>query len=245
MKSSPMDWLSLFTLFDALVLLIFIAFLVRGILTGFIRQIAFIIAMFAAFIIAGRFEKSFFDLILPYIDSPQLAFIATYIVLFIAIYYATILLGYLLKKVVDIDLMEWFDKVTGALLGIVKGFFVSTLIFMALTSIMSGSNTLLKKSFSYPFFAESSRFLLRVLKDNNLRNRFIATEPAVKYVPPLDDMKKSEKNETPSIPVKKNLANPKQPRKAFSYRLTHLFSLPYQRASRCGSTPARYAITIA
>ncbi len=208
MNASLMDWLSNFTMFDALVLLVLIAFLVRGILVGFIRQIAFIIAMFAAFIITGQFEKNFLDLILPYIDSPQLAFIISYIILFIAIYYATILLGYLLKKVVDIDLIEWFDKVMGALIGVLKAFFVSTLIFMALTSIMSGSNTVLTKSYSYPLFSKSSKVLLQILKDNNLRNRFLPTEPAVKYVPPLDDKKKSEIEKNSSIPAKRK---PDQP----------------------------------
>ena len=79
-----MDWLSAITAFDVLALLIFLAFLVRGILIGFIRQISSLTAMIGGFILAGYFDNEFYRLILPYIENSHTAFLITYILLFVA-----------------------------------------------------------------------------------------------------------------------------------------------------------------
>jgi len=99
-----MDWLSDITAFDVLALLIFVAFLVRGVWVGFIRQISSLIAMIGGFALAGYFDSEFYRLILPYIDNSHTAFLITYIVLFIAFFFLIKLAGLGLKKVMDVSL---------------------------------------------------------------------------------------------------------------------------------------------
>ena len=176
-----MDWLSDITAFDVLALLIFVAFLVRGVWVGFIRQISSLIAMIGGFALAGYFDSEFYRLILPYIDNSHTAFLITYIVLFIAFFFLIKLAGLGLKKVMDVSLTTWFDRTVGGLFGIAKGIFFVSLLFVVTTSFMSGSNNYLKKSISYPFFSSSSKAILTFVQDHDIRSYFVPKEPAIKF----------------------------------------------------------------
>ena len=178
-----MDWLSGITAFDVLALLIFLAFLVRGILIGFIRQISSLTAMIGGFILAGYFDNEFYRLILPYIENSHTAFLITYILLFVAFFYLIKLLGLGLKKVMDVSLTTWFDRTIGGLFGVIKGIFFTSLLFVVVGSFLSGSNNYLKKSIGYPLLSNTSKVILTFIQDHDLRSYFIPKEPAIKLLP--------------------------------------------------------------
>ena len=191
-----MDWLSQATAFDIVVSLIFLAFLVRGIWIGFIRQISSLIAMLGAFILAGYFDEDFYRLIMPYLDNSHTTFLIAYFLLFVLFFYLIKLIGLGLKKVMDISLMGWFDRAMGGLFGLIKGIFFTSLLFMMVGSYMSGSNKYLKKSLSYPVLSKSSQSVLALIQDKKLRSYFIPKEPAIqrleRSMPTLDDFNKLE-----------------------------------------------------
>ena len=178
-----MDWLSGITAFDVLALLIFLAFLARGIWIGFIRQISSLIAMIGGFILAGYFDNEFYRLILPYIKNSHTAFLITYIVLFVAFFFLIKLVGLGLKKVMDVTLTTWFDRTVGGLFGVIKGAFFVSLLFVFIGSFLSGSNNYLKKSASYPLLSSSSNIILTFIQDHDIRSYFTPKEPAIKLLP--------------------------------------------------------------
>ncbi|MFC1844913.1 CvpA family protein [Thermodesulfobacteriota bacterium] len=178
-----MDWLSGITAFDVLILIIFIGFLVRGIMIGFIRQISSLVAMIGGFALAGYFDNEFYRLILPYIDNSHTAFFLTYILLFVAFFYLIKLAGLGLKKVMDVSLTTWFDRTVGGLFGLIKGIFFTSLLFVFIGSFLSGSNNYLKKSISYPVLSSTSNVILSFIQDHDLRSYFKPKEPAIKLLP--------------------------------------------------------------
>ena len=191
-----MEWLSQATAFDILVLLVFLAFLVRGIWIGFIRQISSLFAMVGGFILAGYFDEDFYRLIMPYLDNSHTTFLISYFLLFLLFFFLIKLIGLGLKKVMDITLMGWFDRTMGGLFGFIKGVFFTSLLFIMVASYLSGSNKYLKKSLSYPVLSKSSQALLAFIQDKKLRSYFIPKEPAIqrlkRSLPSLDDFKKPE-----------------------------------------------------
>jgi len=193
-----MEWLAKANAFDVLVLVIFLAFLIRGIWIGLIRQISSLVAMLGGFLLAGYFDNEFYRFILPYVDNSHTAFLLTYILLFVAFFFLIKLVGLGLKKVADITLSPWFDRTVGGLFGIIKGIFLASLVFIVLTSYLSGSNKYLKKSISYPFLAQSSKVILALIRDYDLRSYFMPREPAI-MLPSFDKWKdgggKSDENE--------------------------------------------------
>jgi membrane protein required for colicin V production len=174
-----MDWLAEATAFDILVLVIFLAFLARGIWVGFIHQISSLIAMIGGFLLAGYFDNEFYRILLPYFKNSHTVFLITYILLFVAFFFLIKLAGLGLKKVMDITLTSWFDRTVGGLFGVIKGVFFVSLIFVIISSYLSGSNKYLKKSITYPFLAQSSKVILAFIRDHDLRSYFIPKEPAI------------------------------------------------------------------
>lgn len=175
-----MDWLAEATAFDILVLVIFLAFLARGIWIGFIRQISSLIAMLGGFLLAGYFDNDFYRFLLPYFNNSHTAFLITYILLFVVFFFLIKLVGLGLKKVMDITLSNWFDRTVGGLFGAIKGIFFVSLIFVVLSSYLSGSNKYLKKSITFPFLSQSSKVILAFIRDHDLRSYFIPKEPAIR-----------------------------------------------------------------
>ena len=185
-----MDLLAEATAFDILVLLIFLAFFVRGIWIGFISQISSLVAMIGGFLLAGYFDNDFYRLVLPFVKNFHVAFLITYVVLFVIFFFVIKLAGLGLKLVMDLTLVTWFDKTIGGLFGVIKGIFIVSFLFVVTSSYLSGSNSYLKNSITYPYLAKSSKIILAFIRDNDLRSYFIPKEPAIKL--PIDDKKKGE-----------------------------------------------------
>ena len=197
-----MDWLAEATAFDILVLVIFLAFLARGIWIGFIRQISSLVAMIGGFLLAGYFDNEFYRILLPYFKNSHTVFLITYILLFVAFFFLIKLVGLGLKKVMDITLTSWFDRTVGGLFGVIKGIFFTSLIFIVVSSYLSGSNKYIKKSITYPFLAQSSKVILTFIRDYDLRSYFIPKEPAIR----LPSFNKSSVDR--EKPVKKKAPEP-------------------------------------
>lgn len=207
-----MEWLAKITAFDVLILLIFLVFLVRGIWIGFIRQVSSLLAMLGGFLLAGYFDNEFYRFILPYFDNSHTAFLLTYILLFVVFFFLIKLVGLGLKKVMDITLSTWFDRTVGGLFGIIKGIFFTSLIFVVITSYLSGSNKYLKKSITYPFLAQSSKAILALIRDYDLRSYFIPKEPAIQ-LPSFDessDIERKTERTTESAPEYENKLNERE-----------------------------------
>lgn len=182
-----MAWFPQLTSFDIAILIVSAILIAHGIWVGCIRQLASILALVVGFVAAGRLCNDFYHTILPFISSPNLAFIVSYLILFIAVYLVVILLGMGLKKVVDIALLAWFDRALGGLIGVAKALFIACLVFIILSSIVSGSNTFLRRSVSYPYLAFSSEYILRLIRDADLRSSFRLKEPAIReQLPPVE-----------------------------------------------------------
>jgi membrane protein required for colicin V production len=184
-----MHWPPQLTLFDIAVLVISGLFIARGIWVGCIRQLASILALIIGFIAAGRLHEDFYHTILPVVSNANIAFILSYLVLFIAVYLAIIILGFGLKKVVDIALLHWFDSVMGGLIGAAKAIFIVSLIFMLLANVLSGSNNFLRRSYCYPYLKTTSEYILQLIKDADLRSSFKPKEPAIQEKPPVQENK--------------------------------------------------------
>ena len=203
-----MEWLSQTTAFDIVAVLIFLAFLVRGIWIGFIRQISSLLGMIGAFILAGYFDEDFYRLIMPYLNDSHTTFLIAYFLLFLLFFFLIKILGLGLKKVMDITLMGWFDRAMGGAFGFIKGVFFTSLLFIMVGSYMSGSNKYLKKSLSYPVLSKSSQALLALIQDKELRSFFIPKEPAIqrlnRSLPRLEDFQQPEEPVgKPEVPEQK------------------------------------------
>jgi len=167
------------TILDIGVIIITVLFLVRGVWVGFVRQLAFFLALVAGYLAAGRYYPFVSQYTIDWLKDPQLRFVVTYSVLFLFTYVAIMLLGLGLKKVMQVTFLGWFDRSMGAVFGLAKALFVSTLIFMGLAGVFSATNPIIQKSYSSPYLMMSSRYMTSFIQDKELKQQLAPKKPAI------------------------------------------------------------------
>ncbi len=167
------------TALDIGVIIITVLFLVRGVWIGFVRQIAFVLALTTGYIAAGAYYDHFSGYLSKWVHNPELRFVITYTLLFLATYVIIMLLGAGLKKVMQVSFLGWFDRLMGGIFGLAKAVFISTLAYMALAGILSTANPIIQKSFSAKYLTRSALFVTSFIKDKDLQKSLIPKSPAI------------------------------------------------------------------
>jgi len=161
------------------VIAIILVFLVRGIWIGFVRQLASLAALILGYLFAGRYYEQISPRLSSVIPSPQLCFLVTYALLFLAVFFGVMALGFVLKKVMSLSLLGWFDRCMGGIFGLVKAGVFASVLFMALSGLLADANPLMTGSLAAPSLAKSSGFLLSFIPDQNLHRQLLPKEPAI------------------------------------------------------------------
>jgi membrane protein required for colicin V production len=161
------------------VIAIILLFLVRGVWVGFTRQLASLAGLILGYLFAGRYYEQISPRLSPVIPSPQLCFLVTYVLLFLAVLCGVMAIGFVLKKVMSVSLLDWFDRFMGGVFGLVKAGVIITVGFMVMSGMLADSNPLMVNSLAAPYLTKSSGFLLSFIPDQNLYHHLLPREPAI------------------------------------------------------------------
>ncbi len=168
------------TSFDVIVALIFLVFIIRGVWVGFMRQLTTFLALVGSYWLAGRYSGQLVPYVNQVVENPKMVFLASFALLFLVSALIFILAGKVLRRVMEISLLGWFDRFLGLLLGGVKASVVAVLLFMILASSLSASNELLTKSLSSPYLSKGAEMVRQIIQDPKIREQFVPREPAIK-----------------------------------------------------------------
>lgn len=161
------------------VIAIILVFLVRGIWIGFVRQLASLAGLILGYLFAGRYYEQISPRLSSIIPSPQLCFLVTYVLLFLAVFLAVLALGFVLRKVMSVSLLDWFDRLMGGIFGLVKAGVLATVLFMVISGMLTDSNSFVNGSRAAPYLTKSSGFLLSFVPDQNLHRHLLPRDPAI------------------------------------------------------------------
>lgn len=161
-----------FTMFDLIVVVIFIALLTRGVWIGFVRQLAAFVALIGGYLIAARYVGELRPFTTQFIDNPKIAFFAAFGIIFLVAAFVFTLAGHLLHKLVKVALLGWLDRFFGLLLGTVKAYLVCSFLFMVLAANDSPFQAMLKKSQTANFLTPGAELVRRIINDPKLREHF-------------------------------------------------------------------------
>lgn len=175
---------STMTAIDFGVIAIILFFLVRGIWIGFIRQMASLAALILGYIFAGRYYEQISPRLSSFIPSPQISFLVTYALIFLVVFLGVLALGYVLKKVMSLSLLGWFDRFMGGVFGLVKAGVVVTVLFLAMSGLLADTNPLMTDSLASPYLFKSSGMLLSSVPDQKLQRHLLPKEPAIVLLAP-------------------------------------------------------------
>ena len=171
--------LSDITSFDVIVVLLFLLFVIRGTWVGFLRQLAFFLALITSYLLAGRYTGQMMPYVDKFIENPKAVFFVSFGLLFLGGALVLVLLGKVLSLVMEFSLVSWFDRMLGFLLGLAKAVFVTSFLYMAMSSSTISANGLLEKSLTSPYLERGAGLVRQIIADAELRELFLTKLPAI------------------------------------------------------------------
>ncbi len=173
------------TVLDACIIAIMLFFVVWGSWVGFIRQLAWVLALLVGFAVAGGYAGELQQLAAPIFSSPRLTFILSYLILLAVAYLGVRLLALGLRRVVNLSLTPWFDRVSGGALGAAKAYLLLVLFYLLFSGLSTALTPLLQNSYFSPHLAAGTRALQALVRDEQVRQLFIPKMPAISAVTPI------------------------------------------------------------
>ena len=156
----PIDTAITMQTFDIIFGIFSLVFVILGIRRGFVEEIMRLIAVIAGFIGAFLFYRQFIPKIAFLKLPPEVAAVASFLIIFLGAVVAIVLLGKLIKKVLRMTMLGWADRLGGACFGLLKAFFIGWIFVIAVSSLpFPGFAGTLKKSRTYSFFQAISPVL--------------------------------------------------------------------------------------
>lgn len=157
--------------FDIFVIIVISFCLIRGYFRGFIREISSIVGVAAGFYGAHTYYVEFSLHLGKWINWGAYGGIASFFLLFCAIFFITSLIGYLIRKVLHVALLGWVDRLCGIVFGALKGFLVISVVFIMLTALLPSGTRLMTNSRLAPYVAYFSE-MTAALASKELKGEF-------------------------------------------------------------------------
>ena len=157
------------TVLDFLVLLVVSVSVVSGATKGIIRVIVSVAFTVAGLVLAAHLYMYGADLLRIFVAS-WLANLLGFIAVFVVVVVAGSLLAWRLRKAVKRARMSWADHMLGGALGLIRGWLICSVIYLALTAFPVKPEAVERAYFS-PALLEGTR-VIAYLTSRELRERF-------------------------------------------------------------------------
>lgn len=154
-------------------------FTIRGFFRGLVREIAAILGLILGYILANVYYSEVAALLTPYIANPALAQLAGYLAVFLGTVAVVFLLSNLVRKLLQLVLLGWLDKLGGGALGFFKGALLCSIVVMALTAFLPARSEILSTSQTVPYVNMFNNILATTLP-KDMRDQFIQRSTELK-----------------------------------------------------------------
>ncbi|MDD5204797.1 MAG: CvpA family protein, partial [Desulfobacterales bacterium] len=129
-------------LLDILILSTVLFFIIKGLIRGFIREIASLAGVVLGIILAARYQDELTEVTKQFLNpSPYLALIS-FIVIFICVVVGCNLLGWLIRMVLRKAPLGWVDRLLGLCFALVKGVIITYVVIVVLTFFLPSGTPL-------------------------------------------------------------------------------------------------------
>ncbi len=159
--------------FDIAVAIVLSLFLIKGILRGFIKEIASLFGLVISFTVASLFYSFGADLLDTFIETASYRDVLGFLLAFLVAYIIMALIGLLMDKVVKMSMAKPLNIIMGALVGLLKGIFLAALLLLVVSAFVAPDEPLLKDSKSRPQLLLVADIMKKLTPDN-LRKQFEA-----------------------------------------------------------------------
>ena len=156
---------------DIVIGIILVFTLVRGIFRGLVVEISSIIGIFGGIYGAVFYYPAAAQFLHRWISDTAYTNIIGFLLIFGVIFLLVGILGVLIKYLLNIASLGWFDRVCGAAFGGVKGILIASVLLFALTTFLPGGTPLIKTSRLAPHVAVITEGIVKIIPQN-MKQRF-------------------------------------------------------------------------
>jgi len=167
------------TVYDIVVISLFAILIGRGIWLGFLRQITGLVALYLGYIAAGQYHDKIFPFLREISDNPEVVFLASYCLMFIATFIVITVIGKFLAHAVQISIVGWFERVLGGILGCAKALIIVVLMHMALGVVLPPESKLIRTCQTCESLDEAVEMTQQLIKSEDVRIALRQREPAI------------------------------------------------------------------
>jgi len=167
------------TVYDIVVISLFAILIGRGIWLGFLRQITGLVALYLGYIAAGQYHDKIFPFLREISNNPEVVFLASYGLMFIATFIVITVIGKFLAHAVQISIVGWFERVLGGILGCAKALIIVVLMHMALGVVLPPESKLIRTCQTCGSLDEAVEMTRQLIKSEDVRKALRQREPAI------------------------------------------------------------------
>jgi membrane protein required for colicin V production len=167
------------TVLDYFVLLVVVASVASGATKGIIRVIVSV-AFTVAGLVAAAFAYPFAAAVLRVFVAARLADLLGFMAVFLLVFVAGSLSGRWLRGGLKRARLGWIDHLSGAVFGLLRGWLICSVIYLALTAFPLRPDAVEKATFG-PALLEGTR-VIAYLTSREVRERFYSGYETVKQI---------------------------------------------------------------
>lgn len=155
-------------LVDVAILVLLGFFLVKGILRGLLKEVCSLLGLVLGGVFAFSFHLPLAQHLQKSFDLPaQLCVWGSFLAIFLLVVIIFALLGFVLSRFVKLIFLGGFNRLSGALFGLVQGVVLTSMIVLALNSavVPNSARKLMRKSELAPPFVELGQVIFSGSRD--------------------------------------------------------------------------------
>ena len=156
---------------DIVIGIILVFTLIRGIFRGLVVEISSIIGIFGGIYGAVFYYPVAAQFLQRWISDTAYTNIIGFLLIFGVIFVLVGILGVVIKYLLNIASLGWFDRLCGAAFGGVKGILIASVLLFALTTFLPGGTPLIKTSRLAPHVAVITEGIVKIIPQN-MKQRF-------------------------------------------------------------------------
>lgn len=165
--------------YDFVVITIVFLLIARGIWLGLLKQVTGLLSICLGYFVASQYHDRLFPFLKDLSDNPKVVFVASVVILFVATYIITMLLGKGLSHVMEIVISKWFDKLLGAVLGGIIAVLAVVLLHMILSSVLAPENKMLRECQTCTALNRATEYARKIIRDPDVRESLMQQTPAI------------------------------------------------------------------
>lgn len=166
---------------DIIIGILLVFGLVRGIFRGLMEEISSIIGIFGGIYGAVFYYPAAAAFLQRWISDAAYANIVGFLLIFATIFILVSILGVLIKYLLNIASLGWFDRLCGAAFGGIKSILIASVLLLVLTAFLPSRTPLIGTSRLAPHVALVTENLVKIVP-LDMKNRFGAKFREVKQV---------------------------------------------------------------